>query len=114
MNENTIPPGGNAYAPLPQYPATNIAPPPAGGGALLTLDSFHEAIKIMLAVDDKVSDLIFSPGRQPQVELTGDLKSVSIPGLEKLTPPQIKSIVEIMLKAHPSAFETLERSGSTD
>jgi twitching motility protein PilT len=40
----------------------------------------------MLAVSDKVSDLIFSPGRPPQIELISKLQPVAIPGLDKLTP----------------------------
>lgn len=104
----------NPHPVLPHYPANDVAPPPPGVGAPLTTHSFHAAISQMLAAGDKVSDLIFSPGRRPQVELTGDLKSIAIPGLEKLTPPQIKSIVEIMLADHPQAFETLGKSGSTD
>src|SRR2546425_12192505 len=46
----------------------------------------------MLAVSDKVSDLIFSPGRPPQVELVSKLQPVPIPGIEKLTPAQTLAI----------------------
>jgi len=42
----------------------------------------------MLAVSDKVSDLIFSPGRPPQIELVGKLQPVENTGLEKLSAPQ--------------------------
>lgn len=68
----------------------------------------------MLAVDDKVSDLIFSPGRPPQVELTGDLQGVPIPGLEMLKPPQISAIVDIMLMGNEVGTETLDKKGSAD
>ena len=68
----------------------------------------------MLAAGDKVSDLIFSPGRPPQVELTGDLQGVDIPGLEKLVPPQINAMVQVMLHGNQQAIETLEKRGSTD
>ena len=68
----------------------------------------------MLAAGDKVSDLIFSPGRPPQVELTGDLQGVDIPGLEKLVPPQINAMVQVMLHGNQQAVETLEKRGSTD
>ena len=40
----------------------------------------------MLRASDKVSDLIFSPGRPPQIELAGKLVPVRIAGLEKLMP----------------------------
>jgi len=41
----------------------------------------------MLRVSDKVNNLIFSPGRPPQIELTEKLQPVRIPGLEKLFVP---------------------------
>ncbi|MCA1557259.1 MAG: hypothetical protein LC731_01820, partial [Acidobacteria bacterium] len=49
--------------------------------------NFVQVLQRMLAVSDKVSDLIFSPGRPPQIELVGKLQPVAIPGLEKLTAP---------------------------
>jgi twitching motility protein PilT len=68
----------------------------------------------MLGAGDKVSDLIFSPGRPPQVELTGDLHGVPIPGLERLTPPQIKAIADLLLLDNEQGVETLEKNGSAD
>lgn len=68
----------------------------------------------MLATDSKVSDLIFSPGRAPQVELTGELQSVSIPGLESLKPPQIEGMVNLMLTGNDQGLETLDKKGSSD
>ena len=54
----------------------------------------------MLATDSKVSDLIFSPGRSPQVELTGELQNVAIPGLETLKPGHIKAMADLMLEGN--------------
>jgi len=68
----------------------------------------------MLSAGEKVSDLIFSPGRPPQVELTGDLQGVPIPGLERLLPPQIKAMADLMLTGNAQGLETLEKKGSTD
>ncbi len=45
----------------------------------------HEIITALLATSKQVSDLIFSPGRAPQVELNGQLVEVKIPGLAALT-----------------------------
>src|SRR5687767_7610585 len=61
------------------------------------IESFHNVLKRMLAAGANVSDLIFSPGRPPQVELTGDLHGVEIPGLERLTPPNIRAMADLML-----------------
>jgi twitching motility protein PilT len=87
----------------------NAAPPVAPH-----VQAFHNVLRRMLAAGDKVSDLIFSPGRPPQVELAGDLQGVSIPGLEKLLPPQIKAIADLMLTDNQQGIETLEKKGSAD
>ncbi len=68
----------------------------------------------MLAVSDKVSDLIFSPGRPPQIELVGKLQPVDIPGLDKLTAPQTAAIAKIIIGAHEEAAQSLEKYGSAD
>ena len=68
----------------------------------------------MLRVSDKVSDLIFSPGRPPQIELAGKLQPVDIPGLEKLTPAHTAGIAKLMIGNHQNAVESLEKSGSAD
>src|SRR5437868_11950842 len=45
-------------------------------------------IERMLLVSDKISDLNFSVGQQPQVEVNGKLTSVQPLGSQKLTPYQ--------------------------
>jgi len=82
----------------------------------MQLDStiFHDILGRMLAAGDKVSDLIFSPGRPPQVELTGDLQGVPIPGYEALKPAQIKAMSDLMLTNNAQGNETLDKKGSTD
>ena len=78
------------------------------------IQSFHNVLKHMLNSGEKVSDLIFSPGRPPQVELSGDLEGVNIPGLEKLKPQHIQAFADIMLKGNEQGIESLERKGSAD
>jgi twitching motility protein PilT len=78
------------------------------------VQAFHNVLRRMLAVDSKISDLIFSPGRPPQVELTGDLQGVPIPGLEKLSAPQIKAMAELLLLDNEQGKETLDKNGSSD
>jgi twitching motility protein PilT len=78
------------------------------------VQSFHNVLRHMLNAGDKVSDLIFSPGRPPQVELSGDLEGVNITGLEKLMPPHIKAFADIMLAGNEQGNESLERKGSAD
>src|SRR5258705_14014919 len=68
----------------------------------------------MLRASDKVSDLIFSPGRPPQIELAGKLEPVRIPGLEKLVPPHTASIAKLIIGNNESATESIEKTGSAD
>ena len=71
-------------------------------------------LQTMLGVSSKVSDLIFSPGRPPQVELLGKLQGVPYPGLEKLTPAHTSGISKIIMARNPAAVESLEKFGSAD
>src|SRR3989441_2213753 len=81
------------------------APPPL---------NFIAMLRQMLGTSDKVSDLLFSPGRPPQIELAGKLEPVRIPGLEKLIPPHTASIAKLIIGDHESANESIEKTGSAD
>jgi twitching motility protein PilT len=76
--------------------------------------NFVAVLRQMLKTSDKVSDLIFSPGRPPQIELAGKLQPVQMPGLEKLTPAHTAGMAKIIIGNHASAAESLEKSGSAD
>ena len=76
--------------------------------------NFIAVLRQMLAVSDKVSDLIFSPGRPPQVELTGKLQPVRVAGLEKLTPAHTAGIAKLILGNQEAAIQSLEKTGSAD
>lgn len=76
--------------------------------------NFISVLREMLRSSDKVSDLIFSPGRPPQVELTGKLQAVAIPGLEKLTPAHTAGIAKLIIGNQQTALESLEKTGSAD
>lgn len=75
------------------------------------LDAILEA---MLKMSDRVSDLNFSVGRQPQVEVDGQLVPVNFPGLPRLTPYQTEMIAMHMLRGDREATRTLLQSGSVD
>jgi len=75
------------------------------------LDAILEA---MLKMSDRVSDLNFSVGRQPQVEVDGQLVPVNFPGLPRLTPYQTEMIVMHMLRGDRELTRTLLSSGSVD
>src|SRR6476660_900623 len=87
--------------------ANNLAagPPPP---------NFVTVLREMLSVSQKVSDLIFSPGRPPQIELGGKLVGVNIKGLEKLTPAHTAGIAKLIIGNQQTPLESLEKSGSAD
>jgi twitching motility protein PilT len=91
-----------------------IRPSETAAAASDQVRSFQNVLRRMLAVDPKVSDLIFSPGRPPQVELTGDLQGVPIQGLEMLKAGQIRAMAEIMLEGNEQGTEALDKKGSSD
>src|SRR5688500_2390969 len=76
--------------------------------------NFVSILREMLRASDKVSDLIFSPGRPPQIELAGKLVPVRIAGLEKLTPAHTAGIAKLIIANQQAALESLEKSGSAD
>src|SRR6185436_17976666 len=75
------------------------------------LDAILEA---MLKVSDRVSDLNFSVGRPPQVEVDGQLVPVTFPGLPRLTPFQTEIIAMHMLRGDRELTRTLMANGSVD
>jgi twitching motility protein PilT len=76
--------------------------------------NFSQVVQQMLAVSNKISDLIFSPGRPPQVELIGKLTPVDIPGMEMLTPAHTTAISKALIGSNKMAEESLEKNGSAD
>lgn len=76
--------------------------------------NFSQVVQQMLAVSNKISDLIFSPGRPPQVELIGKLTPVEIQGMEMLTPAHTTAISKALIGSNKMAEESLEKNGSAD
>ena len=76
--------------------------------------NFSQVVQQMLAVSNKISDLIFSPGRPPQVELIGKLTPVNIPGMEMLTPAHTTAISKALIGSNKLAEDSLEKNGSAD
>ena len=71
-------------------------------------------IERMLLVSDKISDLNFSVGQQPQVEINGRLTSVQPLGLQKLSPYQTEIIAMTLLENNPDAAAKLAHTGAVD
>jgi twitching motility protein PilT len=68
----------------------------------------------MLLVSDKISDLNFSVGQVPQVEINGKLTPVQPLGMQKLSPYQTEIIAMTLMHRHPDAAERLARTGTAD
>src|SRR5713226_894131 len=71
-------------------------------------------IERMLLVSDKISDLNFSVGQLPQVEVNGKLTPVQPLGMQKLTPYQTEIIAMSLMHGNPDAAERLARTGTAD
>ncbi len=97
-----------AALPLPTVPAHSPNPLQAA------TENFQRVLVAMTSVAGKVSDLIFSPGRPPQVELNSRLTPVNIPGLEMLTPDHTSTIAAVLTQNHRVAAEALQENGSAD
>jgi len=68
----------------------------------------------MLHVSTRVSDLIFSPGTLPHVEVSGQLVPVKIPGLQILGPEDTNRIAGELIGGNKQAMATLQEQGSCD
>jgi twitching motility protein PilT len=71
-------------------------------------------IEQMLLTADNVSDLNFSSGQKPQVEVNGVLYSTSPLGLGKLSAYQTEMIAMALLRDHPEAAAQLAGSRTAD
>ena len=71
-------------------------------------------IERMLLVSDKISDLNFSVGQLPQVEINGKLTPVQPLGLQKLSPYQTEIIAMTLLQENSDAAERLVQTGTAD
>ncbi|HVI79804.1 MAG TPA: hypothetical protein VM715_16875, partial [Candidatus Acidoferrum sp.] len=68
----------------------------------------------MLRASEKISDLIFSPGRPPQVQVYGQMIPVQVPGLTFLTADDTRHIAADLIGDNKQAITTLREHGSCD
>jgi twitching motility protein PilT len=73
-----------------------------------------QLISAMVKSHGHVSDLIFSPGRAPQIEMNGQLVELKYKGLESLTPQDTMSIANDIMGKNETALRKLEQDGSAD
>jgi twitching motility protein PilT len=104
-NPAAPPPGAPGAPPAAAAPAAavphQLLPPPVILGT-------------MLRSAKNVSDLIFSPGRYPQVEQSGQLVPVKIHGMDKLNSEDTARIAAHLIGGNKQAMEKLKTEGSCD
>jgi twitching motility protein PilT len=71
-------------------------------------------IGAMLDSGKGISDLVFSPGRPPQVERHGELVPVAVPGLENLAPEDTARISRDLIDGNLQSLHALEHEGASD
>jgi twitching motility protein PilT len=100
----TLPPQVN-HAPV----STPVSTPPVQR-------TIHTAqlVTAMLKSSPHVSDLIFSPGRAPQVEVSGQLVELKYKGLECLSSDDTTSIAKDIMGKNETPLRNLEKDGSAD
>ena len=98
---STLPPTSAAPGCRPGRPAAQIVRTPV-------------LIASMIAAAKDASDLIFSPGRAPQVDMHGSLIQLKIPGIGVLTPEDTARIAADLIGRNSIAVEKLKEQGSCD
>jgi len=68
----------------------------------------------MLDAGEGISDLVFSPGRPPQVEQHGELTAVPLTGLTKLAAEHTAVIARHLVKGQEQAVRSLRDQGACD
>jgi twitching motility protein PilT len=74
----------------------------------------HALLQAMLRGSDQVSDLIFSPGRAPQVEIHGLLIPVTGPAIRTLSADDTRRIASDLIGNNKQAITILREQGSCD
>ena len=105
----TVRPPQPAQSPVAQQGAP--APSQPGTPARLSTPML---IATMLKSAPNTSDLVFSPGRPPQVKINGKLIQVKIQGMGLLTPAETAQIAADLMGKNARAAQKLKEEGSCD
>jgi twitching motility protein PilT len=100
-------PAAPGAAGTPAAPPTVAAPPVLGIGT-------PKILELMVKSSAKISDLFFSPGRPPLVEVNGKLMPVIVPGAKPLMPDDTRRIAADLIGQNKHALATLRDQGSCD
>src|SRR5450755_4049371 len=100
-------------------PTQTLNPPPASVEAAApppVQRTIHTAqlISAMVKAHGQVSDLIFSPGRAPQIEVNGQLVELKYKGLECLSSQDTLTIANDIMGKNETPVRKLEQDGAAD
>ena len=91
-------------------PISVVLEPSTGSGAVAT----NALLASILQANDQVSDLIFSPGRLPQVEINGQLIGVQGAGLRPFSADDTRRIASDLIGENKQAIGILREQGFCD
>src|SRR5277367_878045 len=91
-------------------PISVVLEPSTSSSAMAT----HVLLASILRANDQVSDLIFSPGRMPQVEVNGQLIAVQGRGLHPFTADDTRRIASDLIGENKQAVGILREQGFCD
>jgi len=112
------PPAATSSA--PSLAPSSIQAPPSIPGPAAPAANAPEIVRTptliasMVAAAKDASDLIFSPGRAPQVDMHGGLIQLKIPGIGVLTPEDTARIAADLIGRNSIALQKLKEQGSCD
>jgi twitching motility protein PilT len=98
-------------------PSTKPAAVPHPGNGQPPAEPVSRTIKLitaMMKTHPKISDLIFSPGRLPQIEVDGQLVELAFTGLNRFTPDDTMAIAKDLMGDSQHHLKQLEQAGSAD
>jgi len=105
-----VSPRNEAMAAPGNAPISVVLEPPTGSGTMAT----HALLAAILRANGQVSDLIFSPGRMPQVEVNGQLIGVQGGGLAPFTADDTRRIASDLIGENKQAIAILREQGYCD
>jgi len=115
MSSSSVPvPAASTLPAVPGASTASAVPVPVVSAPLQTAISTNAILCAMLQVAPQVSDLIFSPGKPPQVELNGKLLGVKVGTLAALTAADTHRIAADLMAGNQKGADVLREQGACD
>jgi twitching motility protein PilT len=104
----------SASLPSPRVATPSSEPPKAEAPEGAQPSRTVKLITAMMKSKPNISDLVFSPGKLPQVEVDGQLVELAFNGLNRFTPDDTMAIARDLIGNSQHHIRQLEQNGSTD